>query len=174
MTETLVKEKSVKLFAPVIEGIEQRSASEGETSPLTKFISTQADDWLKDALDRSAATRKEYEKTAEKLSEQKASYQLQETIDGYMAQIDAQNKGMKEWEIQTVQSSGYRVNGRRIERTAIIDSTLMGNVKKTQTVAMYEDFKTARPEAELSASDGQNAQNAMERILLAMDMVKDD
>ena len=93
MTETLVKEKSVKLFAPVREGSEQRSASEGETSPLTiwlsyraeygikkarrgNVISTQADDWLKDALDRSAATRKEYEKTAEKLSEQKAAFQL--------------------------------------------------------------------------------------------------
>ena len=112
------------------------------------------------------------EKTAQKLSEQKAQEQLRETIDGYMAQIDAQNKGMRDWEIETVRSSGYTVNGRSIKRTAIIDSTLMNNVKKTQTVEMYEDFKTVRPETDISSSAGQNAQNAMEKIILAMDGVK--
>jgi len=49
LRDTSLKEKPVKLFAPVIEGSEQRSASEGETSPYYIAVKKQLKELAEEA-----------------------------------------------------------------------------------------------------------------------------
>ena len=75
-------------------------------------------------------------------------------------------------EEKLVLADGYTVNGKQIERETIVDSTLIKNVKKHQTVRMYEDFKIARPEIRVDSTDGMTGESAMEKILLAAENAK--
>ena len=75
-------------------------------------------------------------------------------------------------EEKLVLADGYTVNGRQIARETIVDSTLIKNVKKHQTVRMYEDFKIARPEIRVDSTDGMTGESAMEKILLAAENAK--
>lgn len=135
-------------------------------------INTQADEWLKTAMQKSIELAEDYQKVSAKLSEQQMKEQLTQTISSYMERIDAQNESMREWEISLVQSEGYSVNGRTISRNTVIDSTLIKNVKKVQKVAMYEDFVIARPDIPVSAEGSEDGQSMMEKILAAINDVK--
>lgn len=64
-------------------------------------------------------------------------------------------------EEKLVLADGYTVNGRQIARETIVDSTLIKNVKKHQTVRMYEDLKIARPEIRVDSTDGMTGESAI-------------
>jgi hypothetical protein len=128
-------------------------------------INTQNDTWLKEALESSKELEEHYEKISAKLTEQQMADQLRATIDGYMAQIDARNEGMRDWEESLVLQNGYTVNGNTIQREIIIDSTLTKNIKKTQSVYAYENFRVARPEQEITAGGSEEGKSLIESIL---------
>ncbi|MDR0444500.1 MAG: hypothetical protein LBH44_13965 [Treponema sp.] len=64
-----------------------------------------------------------------------------------------ENEGMSKWQDGLVRGDGYMINGGVISRNAVVDATIAGAVRKTQTVHRYEYFNPAdaKLKADLSA-----------------------
>ncbi|OJF77764.1 MAG: hypothetical protein BKP49_01970 [Treponema sp. CETP13] len=86
------------------------------------------------------------EVAAAKLAAEQAQQVLEETQAQYIERLNAENEGMRDWEIEMVRNSGYSADGGSIYRNAVIDATISGAIRKRQTVHMYEDFETNDPE----------------------------
>jgi hypothetical protein len=100
---------------------------------------------LAEAQQTQRELNEEMQKGAARLAAIQAGKLIEAATAAYLERIDAENRGMREWQEETVGKDRYRVEGKRISREAVVDSTVRGVTQKTQTVYAYQDFVTEGP-----------------------------